>query len=108
MLRYYQEAKRHFIASHQHPINIALHHLVNVIAIAGVVLLFVDWRLSVVCLILTQVLAIGGHILFEKNKPAFLKYPGVVMILASMSWSFENWFGFKQLIKPKTAENNDV
>ncbi len=106
-MNHYQEAKQHFIACHQHPINRGLHHLVNVIAIVGIVYLLFDWRVSVVCLILTQVLAIGGHLLFEKNKPAFLKYPGIV-IIASMVWSFENWFGLKSLLKPQSTENRDV
>lgn len=87
-------AKAHFEASHQHPINRALHHLVNVIAIVGVVWLLIDWRVSVVCLVLTQILAIGGHYVFEKNHPAFFRYPGIV-IVASFWWSFENGFGFR-------------
>ena len=93
-------AKRHFIECHQHPINQALHHLVNIIAIVGVIFLFVDWRVSILCLILTQVFAIGGHIVFEKNKPAFMKYPGIT-ILAAFAWSFENWFGLKQILQSK-------
>lgn len=97
-MNYYQEAKAHFLASHQHPINQFLHHLVNLMAIAAIITLFFDWRISVVLLILTQVFAIGGHIVFEKNEPAFKKYPGIV-ILVSFSWSFENWFGLRQLFK---------
>jgi hypothetical protein len=95
-LSYFQEAKAHFVASHQNPINQILHHITNVLAIAAVVLLFYDWRLTLVCLVLTQVFALGGHAFFEKNEPAFRKYPGIT-ILASMSWSFENWFGFRQI-----------
>lgn len=95
---YYQEAKAHFVASHKHPINQALHHLTNVIAIAAVVSLFVDWRVTIVCVILTQVLAIGGHLVFEKNEPAFVKYSSGIMILASMSWSFEHWFGLRSIL----------
>lgn len=106
-MSYYQEAKQHFIACHQHPINQALHHLVNVIAIVGIIYIPFNWVVSLICLILTQVFAIGGHIVFEKNKPAFVKYPGIV-ILASMAWSFENWFGLKPLIKSKSMEDTDV
>lgn len=95
-LSYYQEAKAHFVASHQHPINQLLHHITNALAIAAVVLLFYDWRLTLGCLVLTQVFALGGHALFEKNQPAAIKYPGIT-ILASLSWSFENWFGLRQL-----------
>ena len=97
-MNYYQEAKAHFLASHQHPINQFLHHLVNLMAIAAIITLFLDWRISAILLILTQVFAIGGHIVFEKNEPAFKKYPGIV-ILVSFSWSFENWFGLRQLLK---------
>jgi hypothetical protein len=96
-LSYFQEAKAHFIASHQHPINQILHHITNLLAIAAVVLLFYDWRLTLVAIVLTQVFALGGHAFFEKNEPAFRKYPGIT-ILASMSWSFENWFGFRQVL----------
>jgi hypothetical protein len=39
-LSYFQEAKAHFVASHQNPINQALHHLTNMLAIAAVVLLW--------------------------------------------------------------------
>lgn len=98
--RYFQDAKAHFVASHQHPLNIALHHLTNLVAIAGVVMLFVDWRFSLLCLVLTQVFAIGGHAFFEKNEPAFRQYPGIT-ILVSMSWSLENWFGLRALVQPK-------
>jgi hypothetical protein len=104
-LNYFQEAKAHFVTSHQHPINQILHHLTNVLAIAAAVFLFYDWRLTLVCLVLTQVFALGGHAVFEKNEPAFVKYPGIT-ILASMSWSFENWFGLRQVweyFKQKTA-----
>lgn len=96
-MSYFQEAKAHFIASHQHPINQFLHHLTNLLAIAAVVFLFFDWRLTLICLILTQVFALGGHAFFEKNQPAFVKYPGIT-ILASLSWSFENGFGIRQLL----------
>jgi hypothetical protein len=95
-LSYYQKAKAHFVASHQNPINQILHHITNLLAIAAVVLLFYDWRLTLWCLVLTQVLALGGHAVFEKNQPAAVKYPGIT-ILASLSWSFENWFGLRQV-----------
>lgn len=95
-MSYFQQAKAHFIASHQHPVNQLLHHLTNLLAIAAAILLFVDWRLTLICLVLTQVFALGGHAFFEKNEPAFRKYPGIT-ILASMSWSFENLFGLRQL-----------
>ncbi|GAB4328378.1 MAG: hypothetical protein OHK0047_14710 [Leptolyngbyaceae cyanobacterium] len=94
---YFAEAKAHFIASHQNPINQALHHLTNILAIAAIIYLFIDWRITIVCLILTQVFALGGHAFFEKNEPAFVKYPGIT-ILASFSWSFENWFGLRQVL----------
>lgn len=96
-MSYFQEAKAHFVASHQNPINQALHHLTNILAIAAVISLFVDWRLTLVCLVLTQVFALGGHAFFEKNHPAFVKYPGIT-ILASLSWSFDQWFGFRQIL----------
>ena len=93
----YSKAKAHFIDSHRHPINQGLHHIVNILAIVGVVYLFINIWVSVVCLVLTQVLAIGGHWLFEKNKPAFVQYPGVVIIV-SLMWSFDRWFGIRDLI----------
>lgn len=95
-MNYFHEAKAHFVASHQHPVNQMLHHLTNLLAIAAVVLLFYDWRLTLVCLVLTQVFALGGHAFLEKNEPAFIKYPGIT-ILTSMVWSFENWFGLRQV-----------
>ncbi|MGC9503347.1 DUF962 domain-containing protein [Baaleninema sp.] len=94
----FQDAKDHFIASHQHPINQALHHTTNILAITAVVMLFYDFRISVFCLVVSQIFAWGGHAVFEKNKPAFFKYPGIT-ILASFAWSFENWFGLRQILK---------
>lgn len=94
-MSYFQEAKTHFIASHQHPINQILHHITNVLAIAAIILLFYDWRLTLVCLVLTQVFALSGHAFIEKNEPAFLKYPALTMVV-SMLWSLENWFGLRQ------------
>ncbi len=96
-MSYFNEAKAHFIASHQNPINQALHHLTNVLAIAAVIFLLIDWRITLICLVFTQVFALGGHAFFEKNEPAFVKYPGIT-ILASLSWSFENWFGLRQIL----------
>jgi len=104
-LSYFQEAKAHFIASHQNPINQVLHHIVNILVFVGIGCLFIDWRLSLVCGVLTQVFAIGGHIFFEKNEPAFKQYPGIV-ILASMSWSFENWFGLRQLFQRPNKQSS--
>jgi hypothetical protein len=107
-LSYFRTAKAHFIASHQNPINQFLHHLTNVLAIAAVVFLFYDWRLTIVCLVLTQVFALGGHAWFEKNKPAFVNYPTGIMIPVSMMWSIENLFGLRQIwnhFKNKTALN---
>lgn len=104
-MNYFQAAKAHFVASHQNPINQFLHHLTNLVAIAAIIFLFYDWRLTLVCLVLTQVFALGGHAFFEKNEPAFVKYPGIT-ILASMQWSFEHWFGLRQILlhwKRKTA-----
>ncbi len=94
----YNQAKQHFIASHQHPVNQGLHHIVNILAIVGIIYILFVIRVRVVCLILTQVLPIGGHWLFEKNKPAFTKYPGIV-ILVSLMWSFDRWFGFRDLMQ---------
>lgn len=104
-MSYFQAAKAHFIASHQNPINQALHHLTNILAIAAAVFLFFDWRLTLVCLVLTQVFALGGHAVFEKNEPAFVKYPGIT-ILVAMSWSFERWFGFRQILHYVTRTAN--
>lgn len=95
-MSYFQAAKAHFVASHQNPINQALHHLTNILAIVAVIFLFRDWRITLLCLVLTQVFALGGHAVFEKNEPAFVKYPGIT-ILASFAWSFEHWFGIRQL-----------
>ncbi len=95
-LNYLHEAKTHFVASHQHPINQFLHHLTNLLAIAAVVFVFYDWRLTLVCLVLTQVFALSGHAVFEKNEPAFVKFPGITIIV-SILWSFENWFGLRQV-----------
>lgn len=97
-MKYFREAKAIFDASHQHPVNQALHHLSNTLAIVAIVLLFYDWRWTIVCLALTQVFAIGGHIVFEKNKPAFAQYPNGIMVVASMTWSFERWFGLRQIL----------
>lgn len=95
-MNYFQQAKAHFVLSHQHPINKILHHLTNLLAIASVVFLFYDWRLTLLCLVLTQVFALGGHAVFEKNHPAFVKYPGITIVV-SMLWSFENFFGLRQV-----------
>lgn len=95
-MSYFRDAKAHFEASHQHPVNIALHHFANVLAIAAIILLFYDWRWTVFCLVLTQVFALGGHAFIEKNQPAAVRYPGVT-ILASLTWSFENLFGIRQV-----------
>lgn len=95
-MSYFHDAKAHFVASHQHPINQILHHITNLLAIVAVVLLFYDWRLTFFCLVLTQIFALGGHAIFEKNQPAAVKYPGIT-ILASLSWSFDHWFGFRQI-----------
>lgn len=97
-MSYFQEAKAYFTAAHQHPVNQALHHLTNILAIAAVVFLFIDWRVTLLCLVLTQVFAISGHIFFEKNEPAFVKYRSGIMILASLTWSFERWFGLRQVL----------
>lgn len=103
-MNYYQEAKAHFLASHQHPINQGLHHLVNLMAIAAVITVFYDWRITVVLFVFTQVFAIGGHIVFEKNDPAFRQYP-LIVIPISIAWSFENGFGLRQLLYRKPRNN---
>ncbi len=96
-MTYFQEAKVYFAQCHQHPINQLLHHITNILAIASPFVLFYDWRLTVVFLVLTQVLAISGHFIFEKNQPAFAKYPVWVTIPTSLMWSFERWFGLRQV-----------
>ena len=104
-MSYFQEAKTYFIASHQNPINQALHHIVNILVFVGIGYLFIDWRIALLCGVLTQVLAIGGHIVFEKNEPAFKQYPGIVIII-SMAWSFENWFGLRQLLQQTQQQSH--
>lgn len=98
MLDYYQKAKAHFIASHQHPVNQAMHHTSNLLAIAAIAFLFVDWRWTLGCLVLTQVFALGGHYWVEKNQPAAIQYP-IITILASLSWSFDRWFGLRDWLQ---------
>jgi hypothetical protein len=108
-LTYFQEAKAHFEASHQHPINQMLHHLNIIVGLAGIVLLFYNWLLAVACFATTQVFAIGGHKFFEKNEPAFVKYPGIT-ILVSILWSFENWLGLRQVwqaLSSQKVENRE-
>lgn len=94
---YFEEAKAHFIATHQHPINQMLHHLNIVLIFLSIFWLFRDWRVTAACIVLTQICAWSGHFIFEKNKPAFVKYPGIT-ILVSLVWSFENWLGLKPLL----------
>jgi hypothetical protein len=95
----FQDAKAHFIACHQHPVNQALHHLTNALAIALIPLFILHkWVWLVGCLVATQVFALGGHAIFEKNQPAAIRYP-VITILASLSWSFDNWFGLRQVLQ---------
>jgi len=58
-LNYFHEAKAHFVASHQHPINQMLHHLTNLLAIAAVVSAIL--RLAVdSCLLSANPSALGG------------------------------------------------
>ncbi|KPQ38212.1 MAG: putative membrane protein [Phormidium sp. OSCR] len=92
-----QEAKVHFEASHQHPINQVLHHITNFLALSAIGLLWFNPKVSIIFLVISQIFAWGGHAVFEKNHPAFFKYPGIT-ILASFAWSFERWFGFRQLL----------
>jgi hypothetical protein len=91
---YFGAAKAHFVESHRHPVNQVFHHITNALALVAIVSVFFDWRWTVGILVLTQVLALSGHFVFEKNQPAAVKYPGIT-ILASLSWSFDHWFGFK-------------
>jgi hypothetical protein len=95
---YYNSAKRHFVASHQHPINQALHHANTLLALVSLVYLLIDWRVTLACLVITQIFAISGHFIFEKNKPAAVKYPGIT-ILVSIAWSFEHWFGLRDVLQ---------
>lgn len=104
-MSYFQQAKAYFLASHQNPINQALHHIVNILVLVGIGYLFIDWRFALICGVLTQVLAIGGHIVFEKNEPAFKQYPGIVIVV-SMVWSFENWFGLRQLLPSRQKQSH--
>ncbi|MBE9117545.1 DUF962 domain-containing protein [Lusitaniella coriacea LEGE 07157] len=105
-MNHFQAAKAHFLQCHQHPINQLFHHITNLFAIAAIFCIFYDWRLTVLCVVLTQVFALSGHIFFEKNEPAFNKYPGIV-ILVSLLWSLENGFGLRQIFSksPSFTEN---
>lgn len=99
----FHDAKAHFVACHQHPVNQVLHHITNLLAIAMLPLLvWQQWGWLIGCLVLSQILALGGHAVFEKNQPAAVKYPGIT-ILASISWSFDHWFGFRQVFQPAAA-----
>jgi hypothetical protein len=102
-LNYFQEAKAHFIVCHQHPVNQALHHLVNLMAIAALISLPFDWRMSVFLVVFCQIIAHSGHVFIEKNRPATVKYPGM-SILASLSWSFDHWFGLRPVEKESREE----
>lgn len=65
-MNYFHKAKVHLIGSDQHLIT-------HLLAIAAVVFLFYDWRLTLLCLVLIQVFALAGHSFFEKSKPIFRK-----------------------------------
>ncbi|OUC16276.1 MAG: hypothetical protein B0A82_02430 [Alkalinema sp. CACIAM 70d] len=98
-MAHFSAAREHFIACHQHPINQALHHFANFTVILSLVLALIhrmDWKLAILLILLTQPLVWAGHAVFEKNQPAFIKYPGIT-ILASLSWSFERLFGLKDI-----------
>ena len=105
-MNYFQEAKAHFIACHQHPINQALHHLVNLMAIAALVTLPFNWQISLFLVVLCQVIAHSGHVFIEKNRPATVKYPGIT-ILASLSWSLDHWFGLRQALNSASREEGE-
>jgi hypothetical protein len=72
------------IANHQHPISQILHYITHLFAIAAVVFLFYDWRLTLLDLVLIQVFALCWYAFFEKNEPTFRTYPGIP-ILAELS-----------------------
>jgi hypothetical protein len=93
----YEGAKAHFVASHQNPINQAIHHGTNLLAFLSILFLLIDWRIALAMLIAPQPFVWMGHAVFEKNQPAFVKYPGIT-ILASLAWSIEEWFGLKPLL----------
>lgn len=66
-MNYFHQAKVHFIASHQHPINQILHLITHLFAIAAVVFLFYDWRLTLLFLLLIQVLPSAGMPFLKKT-----------------------------------------
>lgn len=74
-MNYFHKANVHFLGSHQHPIDQILYHITHLLAIAAVVVLFYNWRLTLLCLVLIQAFALSGHAFFEKNEPAFSKVP---------------------------------
>jgi hypothetical protein len=92
---HYTAAQQHFIAAHQNPTNQIIHHITNALAFIALPLLFVDWRIALLLLLLPQPFVWLGHAVFEKNEPAFIKYPGTT-ILASLHWSLQERFGLKQ------------
>jgi hypothetical protein len=95
----FHAAKAHFIACHKHPVNQVLHHITNLLAIVMVSLLLCQqWRWLIECLVISQIFALSGHAAFEKNQPAAIKYPGIT-IFASLSWSFDRWFGLRQFFQ---------
>ncbi|MEB3293392.1 MAG: Mpo1-like protein [Synechococcales bacterium] len=93
---YFHAAKRHFLACHQHPLNQAIHHFTNLLAFLAIALLFYDWRISLILLIVPQPIVWMGHAVFEKNQPAFVKFPGIT-IAVSLLWSIEHLFGLRDL-----------
>ncbi len=100
MLEHFRAAQRHFIASHQHPVNQILHHLTVIINLVGIVLLIQELNyiwISLGLLVISQVMAWGGHFWIEKNQPAAVRYP-VLTMFVSIFWSAQNLFGLRMVL----------
>lgn len=95
-MNYFQSARAHFLACHQHPINQAIHHLTNFLAFIAIAVLFYDWRISLLLLLIPQPIVWAGHAVFEKNQPAFVQFPGITIVV-SLLWSLEHLFGLRDL-----------
>lgn len=64
MLKFYEE-------QHQNPANRVVHHVAHTMAILGALFIFVNLKLGLVMIACALPLSWLGHLMFERNVPAF-------------------------------------
>ena len=94
----YERLLSDYRMDHRNVVNKVFHFLGIPLIVVSLLIIAIDWRWSLGLFLIGWILQISGHLVFEKNRPAFTK--NIVHLLIGPMWWIETVSLYRLWKKP--------